>query len=431
VTSIRGTRRRLDRDSAADERGAVLVIFVLFLPVLLLFAAFVLDVGHAFQLRRHLQSAADAAALAAAQELPNTASAQAVANAYSASAGGENENANLPDVTTAVSFPDPVGAKVRVTESATSRVFFAGVVALFGHADWDGFDVSATAVAGKSSTAAGTPLAMYVHELCGASTGNKGLIAAGDNMRIEGGIHVNGQFKVGNPGFVSVGKATVYRPSAGSPPEPGKTQGTCNGVSPLFVEDINGGSGPSTYCTGCSTGPVTDPAAAAYRNWVTPYHAENVNENIMKSFTPCTFNHTSDRVYHNAVIPSGVHCLPRDKKFTISGNSTGSITVIGGVIEVGGTGTLSPYNSEHPVLFYSTNISGTAIKMNPSSAYDWTGYIINRRGGIEINAAGVTSPFNGLLEAEWILVNGPNFRMLGTFPDSSDGPMSGAVRLEE
>lgn len=402
-----------------------MVVFVLFLPVLLLFAAFVLDVGHAFQLRRHLQAAADAAALAAAQELPNTTTATAVANDYSASAGGRNENSHLPPVTTEVTFPAPAGAKVRVTESATSYVFFAGIVAFFGDS-WDGIDVSATAVASKSSTSAGTPLAVYVHELCGAASGNKGLIAAGDNMRIEGGIHVNGQFKIGNPGFVSVGKATVYRPTAGSPAGPSHP-GACNGSTPLFVEDINGGSGPSTYCTGCSSGPVTDPGAGAYRDWVTPYHTEA----IMKSFTPCTINHTSDRVYHNAVIPSGVHCLPPDKKFTISGNSTGSITVIGGVIEVGGTGTLSPYNSDHPVLFYSTNISGTAIKMNPSAAYDWTGYIINRFGGIEINAEGVTSPFNGLLEAEWVLVNGQSFTMLGTFPDSSDGPMFGAVALEE
>ena len=43
----------------------------------------------------------------------------------------------------------------------------------------------------------------------------------------------------------------------------------------------------------------------------------------------------------------------------------------------------------------------------------------------------MTSPFNGLLEAEWILVNGENFTMLGTFPDSSEGPMFGAVALEE
>lgn len=427
---MRGATRRNDSRprgsrSVRDDRGAVLIMFVLFVPVLLVFAAFVLDVGHAFQLKRHLQSSADAAALAAAQELPDTTDATAVANDYSASLGGRNENANLPEVSTTITFPS--SAKVKVTQSATSRVFFAGVVTLFGADEWDGFFVTASAVASRTSTTTGTPLAMYVHELCGASSGNKGLMAAGDNMRIEGGIHVNGQFKVGNPGFLSVGKATVYRPSAGSPPEPSRPQGTCNGAAPLRIEDINGGSGASTYCTGCSSGPVMDPGLGAYRDWVTPYHTEA----IMKGFTPCTYNWTSDRVYHNMVIPSGVHCLPPDKKFTISGNSTGNITVIGGAIEVGGTGVLSPYDSDHPVLFYSTNISGTAIKMNPSAAYDWTGYIINRTGGIEINAAGVTSPFNGLLEAEWILVNGENFRMLGTFPDSSDGPMSGAVALEE
>jgi Flp pilus assembly protein TadG len=420
------TSRRGARQAAADERGAALVMFVLFLPVLLVFAAFVLDVGHAFQLRRHLQASADAAALAAAQELPNTANATDVANDYSGSPGGLNENAGLPPVATAVSFPGSAGSKVKVTQSATSRVFFGGIVGFVSGNSFNGFNVSASAVAAKSSTSAGTPLAMYVHELCGASSGNKGLIAAGDNMHVEGGIHVNGQFKIGNPGFESVGKATVYRPTAGSPAGPSHP-GSCNGTSPLFIEDINGGAGPSTYCTGCTTGPVMDPEAAAYRDWVTPYHTEA----IMKSYTPCTYNWTGDRVYHNATIPSGVHCVPADKKFTISGTSSGNVTVIAGFIEVGGTGVLTPYSSDHPVLFYSTNTSGTAIKMNPSAAYDWTGYIINRKGGIEINAAGVTSPFNGLLEAEWILVNGESFQMLGTFPDSSDGPMSGAVTLEE
>jgi Flp pilus assembly protein TadG len=424
-------RRRLGPRSVTDERGGVLVMFVFFLPVLLLFAAFVLDLGHAFQMKRHLQASADAAALAAAQELPSTTNATTVANDYSASAGGRNEIANLPAVTTTVEFPAPTGAKVRVTQTAKSHIFFAGVASLFG-ANWDGFNVSATAVASKSSPVSGTPLAVYVHELCGASSGNKGLIAAGDNMRIEGGIHVNGQFKIGNPGFTSVGKATVYRPSAGSPPGPAHP-GACNGLAPLRIEDINGGAGPSTYCTGCSSGPVTDPAPGAYRDWVTPYHAGPPSDRgqIMKSYTPCTINHTGDVVYHNATIPNGVHCVPQDKKFTVSGSSTGMITVIAGFIEVGGTGTLEPYNPAHPVLFYSTNTAGTAIKMNPSAAYDWTGYIINRLGGIEINAAGVTSPFNGLLEAEWINVNGQNFRMLGTFPDSTDGPMFGSVSLEE
>jgi hypothetical protein len=321
-------------------------------------------------------------------------------------------NPNLPEVTTEILFPDPVGAKVRVTESATSRVFFAGI------AGFSGFDVSATAVASKSSPVTGTPLAVYVHELCGASSGNKGLIVNGLSARIEGGIHVNGHFELGGENFVSVGAATVYRPPSQGTSPAGPAQGPgCK--NPNRTDD--------SYCTGCSSGAVGQPGDGPYRDWVTPYHSEA----IMKSSTPCTINHSGDVKYENQVIPNGVHCLPADKKFTVAGNSSGNITVIGGFIEIGGTGTLRPFNPDHPVIFYSTNFAGTAVKMNPSGAYDWTGYIINRFGGIEINAAGVTSPFNGLLEAEWILVNGENFRMLGTFPDSSEGTTAGAVVLEE
>jgi hypothetical protein len=382
----------------------VLVMFALFLPVLIAFAAFVLDVGHAFQVRRHLQASADAAALAAAQELPNLALAEAVANDYSASAGGRNERPNLPNVTTEVSFPGPVGHKVKVTQSATAGVFFAGILG------FDGFDVSARAVAGKSSTSTGTPLAVYVHELCG----NKGFISGGLDMRIEGGIHVNGHYEVKNQGFESVGSATVYRPPhPDSPSPPGPAQ-------PAACKTTD--QPDSEY-----GGVVGDPTPGPWRDWATPYHTAADVTNA----APCTHTYTGDKKYENTTIPDGVHCLPADKKFTIAGNVSGKITVVGGIIEVGGTGTLEPYDSDVPVLFYSTNSSNVEIKLNPSAAYDWTGYIINRKGGIVINASSVTSPQNGLLEAEWIEINGENFTMLGTFPDSSGGTMFGAVRLEE
>jgi len=50
--------------SARDEQGAVLVMFVLWLPVLLAFIVFVADVGNWFVHKRHLQMQADAGALA-------------------------------------------------------------------------------------------------------------------------------------------------------------------------------------------------------------------------------------------------------------------------------------------------------------------------------------------------------------------------------
>jgi Flp pilus assembly protein TadG len=56
------------RAAAADERGAVLVMVVLWLPVLVLMAALVVDVANWFVHKRHLQMQADAAALAAAAD---------------------------------------------------------------------------------------------------------------------------------------------------------------------------------------------------------------------------------------------------------------------------------------------------------------------------------------------------------------------------
>ena len=52
-----------------DDRGLAMVLVALVMVVLLVFAAFVVDVGAVYNLRRQDQSAADSAALAAAQEL--------------------------------------------------------------------------------------------------------------------------------------------------------------------------------------------------------------------------------------------------------------------------------------------------------------------------------------------------------------------------
>ena len=52
------------RQLAGDERGGVLVMVALWLPILVLFAIFVVDVGNWFVHKRHLQMQADAGALA-------------------------------------------------------------------------------------------------------------------------------------------------------------------------------------------------------------------------------------------------------------------------------------------------------------------------------------------------------------------------------
>ncbi len=54
---------------AREERGGVLVFFMVSMPVMLLLMSFVIDVGNWFEHRRHLQLQADAAALAAAGDI--------------------------------------------------------------------------------------------------------------------------------------------------------------------------------------------------------------------------------------------------------------------------------------------------------------------------------------------------------------------------
>ena len=64
------TRKLFRRRSSAtrDERGAVMVLVAVTLPVVILFVAFGVEVGHWFDYSRNLQNRADAAALAAGDE---------------------------------------------------------------------------------------------------------------------------------------------------------------------------------------------------------------------------------------------------------------------------------------------------------------------------------------------------------------------------
>lgn len=139
---LTGSRR------ARAESGQVIVLVAVALAVLLGMAALTIDVGFAYYAQRSLQASADAAALAAAQELPVGGDADAMARQYAASAGGKNQRENIPGVHTDVSTKcvasvgpcDPVNAVV-VTQSADVGTHFAGILGL------DKFTVRAKATA--------------------------------------------------------------------------------------------------------------------------------------------------------------------------------------------------------------------------------------------------------------------------------------------
>src|ERR671934_1044337 len=93
---VTGTlRRRIECATARGERGAVLVMVLLWLPVLVLMAAFVIDVANWFVHKRHLQMQADAAALAAARDWSGVGCDNAAINARAAEYGGETKNTQI------------------------------------------------------------------------------------------------------------------------------------------------------------------------------------------------------------------------------------------------------------------------------------------------------------------------------------------------
>ena len=104
-----------------DERGQALVFTVLVLTVMLGMFALVLDVGSWFRAQRDVQSTADAAALAAAQELPeSTGRASALAAEYVSKNGGGSAEISF---ITSISGPDTV--RVRIQRPAPG--FFARI----------------------------------------------------------------------------------------------------------------------------------------------------------------------------------------------------------------------------------------------------------------------------------------------------------------
>jgi hypothetical protein len=88
---------------AHDESGAMIITVAFFMPVFIAFAVFVLDVGNAFEHRRHLQLQADAGVLATGQEFtrcftdPAGANAAIKQKALEYAGGGHNPQIGGPE----------------------------------------------------------------------------------------------------------------------------------------------------------------------------------------------------------------------------------------------------------------------------------------------------------------------------------------------
>jgi hypothetical protein len=128
-----------------NERGQSMVLTVVFMVVLLGFAALVIDVGSWYRAHRATQSTADAAALAGAQVLPDTAGASALAQQYvtknSSGGSGPGTGGTTPQITFSQQGYEMDTITVKITRPAPG--FFAKI---FGSA-FGSVNVSRTATA--------------------------------------------------------------------------------------------------------------------------------------------------------------------------------------------------------------------------------------------------------------------------------------------
>jgi hypothetical protein len=125
-----------------NERGQSMAITVVFMVVLLGFAALVIDVGSWYRAHRSAQSTADAAALAGAQALPDTGGASTLATQYATKNGGSaGSPGGSPQITITQQGYEPDTITVKVTRPSPG--FFAKI---FGSA-FGTVSVSGTATA--------------------------------------------------------------------------------------------------------------------------------------------------------------------------------------------------------------------------------------------------------------------------------------------
>ena len=144
-----------------DERGATAIIVALTMAIVLGMAALVIDVGASQARRAQLQEAADAAALAIAQQCVSAA-ATTVASCASSVIGGASSTAqqlavaNVNDHTVTVSTPTFTASTVKVTAKSDQVGFFSRIF---------GVDSTTLQASAKAQwTQPVTPLPLAYHE---------------------------------------------------------------------------------------------------------------------------------------------------------------------------------------------------------------------------------------------------------------------------
>ena len=306
-----------------------MVLFAMLLPLFLGLGAIAIDIGYWYVIKKSAQDAADAAALAAARELPDKNSAEAKAAEY--------VHRNMPDAPEPyVEFPyvsdDPVAGvggggqpdytKIEVVVTHATGSFFGGLFGLLEPA------VSRRAVAERVN---GGRLAIYAHEY---RCVEDALTHDGDDQRIRGRVHSDGTYTVEGQGSYTT--QATYRAADYDP-----------GCAPSIDPGNSFGGNPS-------------PTPSARMSWPEFFTVSDFED------YGCTNPLAGELLFDadGGTIPDGVYCAD---KFTVDAdNVSGNITVVARQITIKGDGhDFRPY-TEDLLFFVPPNVTTPTVDDGPA-----------------------------------------------------------------
>jgi Flp pilus assembly protein TadG len=368
------------RQPGSRRTGKVLVMFVLLMSVLLGMVGLTVDGGLMLVVYRQTQNAADAAALAAAVDILNGASAD------SARATGQTyvqTDNNMPGATVTINIPPasgPHSGSSQYAEAIVSYPFQTSFIQVLGvNASQT---VTARAVAGYEIVTAGEG----IMTLGTNPPGGPGLqLSGGASLSVQGGIVVDATgtsaLDVSGGGTLSAEQVTVSGGTSGSSSVRSFPSG--GGPSPLvdntgvYVPDpLANLAAPSTSSPGVYT-VVNDPNPPG-NDPPTPTGIIRVESGDTQIVYPGIYSH---------IYISGGTVTFDPGIYVVTGGRIDAINITGGTVT--GTG----------VMFYDT-----ASNYDPYTGTD-TGGWSSAFGGINIGGSGVTlsglndptSPYNGML----------------------------------
>jgi Flp pilus assembly protein TadG len=406
------------RQRGRNEEGAVLVLVAICMVFMLGMAGLAIDVGSWYQTQRQAQSAADAAALAGAQDLPGSpATATTDAQSYG------NKNMGCTSCTTVTTPYQSSASQIQATVTAQGAIWFARILGIGSPT----ITAVAAAKAAPGRASCPTPGSGCYAVFAMDSSCSGSAVTFGGGTHITGGVNSNGSLNVGGGG--STFGPTTYGNGSGCTVGPSGYQQQNNTFTSGPTSQAPSATWPIDYsadfpaCTGAAcTGPSGTPSFCT--------QATTAASETLQTFNP--INLTSGNIYCD--VGTGTPGTPTTWNGAITANGgTVKATFVAGSVTFGGgttasscgytssgysstgvsTGVPTPATTNYPVVYALG--SGTAIN-NGGGGGTFSGDMFAPNGTIYMGG-GTSTTF---LEGKDVSIPGGGFT--GDGPTYSGGP---------